>query len=35
MFKSTFDDNMKPTRVKVHTKKALSGNSHWVFVRRI
>ena len=35
MFEYTFDYNMKPTKVKVHMKKALSGDSFWVFVKRI
>lgn len=35
MFEYTFDYEMKPTRVKVHMKKALSGDSYWVFVKRL
>ncbi|TDP38301.1 photoactive yellow protein [Idiomarina aquatica] len=35
MFEYTFDYEMKPTKVKVHMKKALSGDSYWVFVKRL
>lgn len=35
MFQYTFDYNMKPTRVQVHLKKALAGESYWVFVKRL
>lgn len=35
MFEYTFDYNMKPTKVKVHMKKALSGDTFWVFVKRL
>lgn len=35
LFDYTFDHNMEPTRVKVHMKKALSGNSYWIFVKRL
>ena len=35
MFEYTFDYNMKPTKVKVHMKKALIGDSFWVFVKRL
>jgi photoactive yellow protein len=35
MFEYTFDYNMKPTKVKVHMKKAVAGNSFWVFVKRV
>lgn len=35
MFEYTFDYNMKPTKVKVHMKKALIGDSYWVFVKRL
>jgi photoactive yellow protein len=31
----TFDYNMKPTKVKVHMKKALVGDTYWVFVKRL
>ncbi|WP_281256387.1 hypothetical protein [Arsukibacterium tuosuense] len=30
MFEYTFDYEMKPTRVKVHMKKAMVGDSYWV-----
>lgn len=35
MFEYTFDYQMKPTKVKVHMKKALVGDTYWVFVKRI
>lgn len=35
MFEYTFDYEMKPTKVKVHMKKALAGDSFWVFVKRL
>ena len=35
MFEYTFDYNMKPTKVKVHMKKALIGDTFWVFVKRL
>ncbi len=35
MIEYTFDYNMKPTKVKVHMKKALVGDSYWVFVKRL
>lgn len=35
MIEYTFDHNMKPTKVKVHMKKALVGDSYWVFVKRL
>ncbi|KAA8984507.1 MULTISPECIES: photoactive yellow protein [Gammaproteobacteria] len=35
MFEYTFDYQMKPTKVKVHMKKSLDGNSYWVFVKRV
>ena len=35
MFDYVFDYRMNPTRVKVHMKAALTGDSYWVFVRRL
>jgi len=35
IFEYTFDYQMKPTKVKVHMKKALNGDSYWVFVKRL
>lgn len=35
MFEYTFDYKMVPTKVKVHMKKALVGDSFWVFVKRL
>jgi len=31
----TLSYNMQPTKVKVHMKKALSGNSYNIFVKRL
>ncbi len=35
MFEYVFDYQMKPTKVKVHMKKALSGGNFWIFVKRV
>ncbi len=35
MFEYVFDYNMQPTKVKVHMKTAINGDSYWVFVKRI
>lgn len=35
LFEYTFDFKMTPTKVKVHMKKALSGDGYWIFVKRI
>jgi photoactive yellow protein len=35
MFDYMFDYQMKPTRVKVHMKKSIIGDSYWVFVKRV
>lgn len=35
MFEYTFDYNMAPTKVKVHMKKALAGDTYWIFVKRL
>ena len=36
MFEYTFDYKMKPTKVKVHMKKALGDeDSYWIFVKRL
>ncbi|MCA1753873.1 MAG: photoactive yellow protein [Spirochaeta sp.] len=35
MFEYVFDYKMQPTKVKVHMKKALSGNSYYIFVKRL
>ncbi|GFZ89717.1 hypothetical protein GCM10011497_19090 [Elstera cyanobacteriorum] len=35
MFEYLFDYKMTPTRVKVHMKKALVGDSYWIFVKRV
>lgn len=35
MIEYVFDYQMAPTKVKVHMKKALVGDSYWVFVKRL
>ena len=35
MFEYLFDYNMAPTMVRVHMKKALSGDGYWIFVKRL
>lgn len=35
MFEYTFDYKMAATKVKVHMKKALTGDSYWIFVKRV
>lgn len=35
MFEYTFDYKMQPTKVKVHMKQSLSGDTYWVFVKRL
>lgn len=36
MFEYTFDYKMKPTKVKVHMKKAMGDDdSYWIFVKRV
>ena len=35
LFEYVFDYQMKPTKVKVHMKKALSGGNFWIFVKRV
>lgn len=35
MLEYTFDYQMTPTKVKVHMKPALSGDSYWIFVKRL
>lgn len=34
-FTYTFDYQMAPTKVKVHMKKAIAGDSFWIFVKRV
>ena len=34
-FEYTFDYNMQPTKVKIHMKKAIAGDSYWIFVKRL
>ena len=35
LFEYVFDYNMKPTKVKVHMKRAINGGSYWIFVKRL
>ena len=35
MLEYTFDYQMSPTKVKVHMKPALVGDSFWIFVKRL
>jgi photoactive yellow protein len=35
MFEYVFDNQMKATKVKVHMKRAMSGNTFWIFVKRM
>lgn len=35
MFEYVFDYNMNPTKVKIHMKKAISGGTYWIFVKRV
>lgn len=35
LFEYVFDYRMQPTKVQVHMKKALQGDSYWVFVKRL
>ena len=34
-FEYLFDYKMKPTKVGVHLKKAISGDTYWVIVQRV
>lgn len=34
MFEYVFDHQMKPTKVKIHMKQSISGDTYWVFVKR-
>jgi photoactive yellow protein len=35
MFEYVFDHQMKPTKVKIHMKSAISGDTYWMFVKRV
>lgn len=35
LFEYVFDHQMKPTKVRIHMKRALTGNSYWIFVKRV
>lgn len=34
MFEYVFDHQMKPTKVKIHMKRAIAGETYWIFVKR-
>lgn len=35
MFEYVFDYNMAATKVKIHMKRAISGNTFWILVKRL
>lgn len=35
IFEYVFDNRMAATKVKVHMKRALSGQTYWIFVKRV
>ena len=35
IFEYVFDHQMQPTKVKIHMKRAMSGASYWIFVKRV
>lgn len=35
VFEYVFDHKMKPTKVKIHMKRAISGSTYWIFVKRV
>lgn len=35
MFEYVFDHQMKPTKVKIHMKQAITGETYWMFVKRV
>lgn len=35
LFEYVFDHQMKPTKVKIHMKQAITGTSYWIFVKRV
>lgn len=35
LFEYVFDHQMRPTKVKIHMKRAITGNSYWIFVKRV
>jgi photoactive yellow protein len=35
IFDYLFNYNMTPTQVRVHMKKALTGDTYWIFVKRL
>lgn len=35
LFEYVFDYQMQPTKVQVHMKRSLQGDTYWVFVKRL
>jgi photoactive yellow protein len=35
VFEYVFDHQMKPTKVKIHMKRAISADAYWIFVKRL
>jgi photoactive yellow protein len=35
MFEYVYDYQMKPTKVKVHMKKAMADDTYWILVKRV
>ena len=35
MFEYVFDYNMAATKVKIHMKRAISGDTYWILVKRL
>jgi photoactive yellow protein len=35
LFEYVFDHQMKPTKVRIHMKRAISSGSYWIFVKRV
>jgi photoactive yellow protein len=35
LFEYVFDHKMKPTKVRVHMKQAITGTTYWIFVKRL
>lgn len=35
LFEYVFDYEMRPTKVQVHMKRSLQGDTYWVFVKRV
>lgn len=35
LFEYVFDHQMKPTKVRIHMMRSISGTSNWIFVKRV